>query len=58
MSLSLDRRSSVRTGSVSLILPQTSGSMIADHVVAEYRRLLEEAGVRSVEVIVAGASQF
>ena len=41
-------------GSVSLILPQAPGSTFADHVVAEYRRILEEeAGFHSVEVIVS-----
>ena len=54
MSSTQDRRSSVRTGSVSLILPQTPGSTLADHAVAEYRRILEEeAGFHSVEVIVS-----
>jgi dolichol-phosphate mannosyltransferase len=49
-----DRRSSVRTGSVSLILPQTPGSVFAGHAVAEYRRILaEEAGNDSVEVIIS-----
>jgi dolichol-phosphate mannosyltransferase len=56
MSLMQDRRSSVRNGSVSLILPQTPGSNLTDHVVAEYRRILEDgAGFRSVEVIIASA---
>jgi dolichol-phosphate mannosyltransferase len=56
MSLTQDRRSSVGTGSVSLILPQIPGSTIADRVIVEYRRILEEgAGFRSVEVIVSSA---
>ena len=57
MSSIQDRRSSVGAGSVSLILPQTPGSTLADHIVAEYRRILEEeAGFRSVEVIISSVS--
>ena len=56
MTLTQDRRSSVRTDSVSLILPQMPGSNLADHVVAEYRRILEAvAGFQFVEVIVSSA---
>jgi dolichol-phosphate mannosyltransferase len=51
-----NRRSSVRTGSVSLILPKTPGSALAGDAVAEYRRILEqEAGFDSVEVIISSS---
>ena len=54
MSLTQDRRSSVGTRSVSLILPQMPGSILTENIVAEYRRILEEeAGFHSVEVIVS-----
>jgi dolichol-phosphate mannosyltransferase len=54
MSLTQDRRTAVGTRSVSLILPQMSGSPLAENIVAEYRRILEEeAGFQSVEVIVS-----
>ncbi len=49
-----DRRRSERLASVSLILPKPPGSTLAAHEIAEYRRILEEdAGFRSVEVIIA-----
>jgi dolichol-phosphate mannosyltransferase len=49
-----DRRRSERIGTISLILPKTSGSTVAGHEVAEYRRILEEeAGIGSVEVIIS-----
>jgi dolichol-phosphate mannosyltransferase len=49
-----DRVVSVRTAIVSLILPITPGSTLADSELAKFRRILEEeAGFQSVEVVIA-----